>query len=120
MMDGLDDGWMGGRPYVLIKTQPDLCQRPSRHRPQPVLPQPLLTYAGPMPNFKKNHQKFHFFLFWDYLNPRKPIRIEEIHSGVYPPSTPMDLSTDHVYYLVETLESILGPRSFKWICCFYL
>jgi hypothetical protein len=39
--------------YVLIKTQLDLCQRPSRHGPQRVLPQPLLTYAGPMPNFKK-------------------------------------------------------------------
>jgi hypothetical protein len=39
--------------YVLIKTQLDLCQRPSRHRPLRILPQPLLTYAGPKPNFKK-------------------------------------------------------------------
>jgi hypothetical protein len=52
--DGWMDGWMGGETYVMIKTQLDLCQRPSRHRPQRVLPQPLLTYAGPMPNFKKN------------------------------------------------------------------
>jgi hypothetical protein len=49
-----------------------------------VLPQPLLTYAGPMPNFKKNHQNLHF-LFWGYLNSRKPIRVEEFHSGEYPP-----------------------------------
>jgi hypothetical protein len=29
-----------------------------------ILPQPLLTYAGPMPNFKKKHQNFTFFHFW--------------------------------------------------------
>jgi hypothetical protein len=58
---------------------------------------------------KKN---IHFFIF-GLLNPRIPIRIEEIHSGVPSLSTPIDLSTDHLYYLVETLESILGPRSFN-------
>jgi hypothetical protein len=49
--------------YVLIKTQLDLCQRPSRHRPLRILPQPLLTYAGPKPNFKKNTSKNFIFYF---------------------------------------------------------
>jgi hypothetical protein len=44
---------------------------------------------------KKKHQNLIFyFLFFIYLNPRKPIRIEEIHSGVYPPCLDLDLSTD--------------------------
>jgi hypothetical protein len=47
---------MSDNIYLCLTTF-NLCRWPLRHRPQRDLPQPLLTSAGPMPNFKIWDQK---------------------------------------------------------------
>jgi hypothetical protein len=83
--------------YVLIKLQHLSSLSPMPHLPLPSRPTPYSNYAGPLPIFQ-------FFTVGGNVNPRPPIRTEDLYSTFL---AFIDLSTDPGL----KLHWIIFPRS---------